>query len=256
MNPDFQVYKKYGIRSLFARESVKGLKGEEYGYLNCIQYLIHNKEGEAHGVKNMCAFATKGCSSMCFGNVKRLKMIEGIKIKRSLLLQNDPDLYLAFYVNEVIRLKNYAKMKKMKLVLRLNGTSDKDFTKMGLYSIFPDVQFCEYTKNPYLVKKYMNDELPRNLHLTLSRSEDNHDFALECLASGLINVAIPFSSNFPSEWEGYPVVSGDNHDLRFLDPTGGHVIALNFKGYSKQLKDGVKSGFIVESVDKKQVTFA
>ncbi len=242
------VKQKYGVNKLFSVTNAKAIKSQNYGYLNGIQYLLHANTGQEYGVKNMCAFATKGCSDMCFGNVKRhaIGNVHNAKKNRSLLLQNDKDLYLAFFVDEVLRLKRKAERENKKLVLRLNGTSDKDFTKMGLYNIFPDIQFCEYTKNPILVKKYLRDELPSNLHMTLSRSEVNHNFCMECLKDGGINVAIPFAGDRPESWMGFPVLDGDKHDLRFLDEGGGYIVGLSFKNFKKNLNRGVRSGFIID----------
>ena len=56
--------------------------------------------------------------------------------------------------------------------------------------MFPDVQFYDYTKN----WKRFEKQLPANYHLTFSRSETNHDKAMELLNSG-INVAIIFLFN-------------------------------------------------------------
>lgn len=243
------VKQKYKVNELFCLTSTKASKAIKYDHLNGIQYLLHANTGLNDGIKNMCAFASKGCSSMCFGGVKRQAMdsVWEAKKNRSLLLQNDKDLYLQFYVDQVIKLKNKSIRENKKLVLRLNGTSDKDFVKMGLYNIFPDIQFCEYTKNPILVKKYLNDELPSNLHLTLSRSEINHKFCIECLESGLINVAIPFAGDKPKEWMGFPVIDGDEHDLRYLDPSDlGYVVALEFKRWNKDIAAGLESGFLLE----------
>ncbi len=44
----------------------------------------------------------------------------------------------------------------------------------------------------------------------------------------------------PQDWNGYPVLNGDETDLRFLDPPGS-VIGLYAKG--KGRKD--KTGFVV-----------
>ena len=251
------VKQKYGVNTLFSLTNTKASKSSKFGYLTGIQYLVHANTGQEHGIKNMCAFASKGCSEMCFGGAKRhaMKYVKQAKINRSLFLQNDKDLYLALFVDEVIRLKAKAKRDGKILTLRLNGTSDKDFFKMGLYNIFPDIQFCEYTKNPIIVKKYLNDELPRNVHLTLSRSEKNHNFCMECLKDGGINVAIPFAGERPKEWMGYKVIDGDESDLRFLDEGGGNVVGLAFKNWDKHIAAGLRSGFILkgENLTEKQM---
>ena len=75
-------------------------------------------------------------------------------------------------------------------------------------------------------------DLPKNYHLTFSLSEDNREQALSELADGR-NVAVVFASeNFPSKYMGYPVVSGVESDLRYLDAPGV-IVALCAKGQAK-----------------------
>lgn len=245
-------YKKYGFSYLFSLSSVKASKSLKYGYLNGIQYFMQHNSAQDKGVKNMCPWASKECSAWCFGGSKRLAMSKVVKarVNRSLLFQNDKETYLKLLDEEIRFLMNKARNKGMKLVLRLNGTSDKDFTKLGIYSKYPEVQFCEYTKNPGMVKRYVNGDLPENLHITLSRSEENHDFCMEMLKTGKVNVAIPFYGEHPETFYGFPVITGDDHDLRFLDPKGGHIVALKFKGWESRLKASKDRGFIVEVTEE------
>lgn len=99
------------------------------------------------------------------------------------------------------------------------------------------MQFVDYTKNHLRFRR----PLPANYHLTFSRSEINEPIALDMLAQG-VNVAIPFHGTMPQTWHGYPVVDGDDHDLRFLDPQGGYVVGLSPKGL-KAKRD--ERGFVV-----------
>jgi len=55
-----------------------------------------------------------------------------------------------------------------------------------------------------------------------------------------------FAGVMPSEYLGAPVISGDEHDLRHLDPRGGYVIGLSPKG-SKAKRD--QSGFVVRNAN-------
>jgi hypothetical protein len=62
------------------------------------------------------------------------------------------------------------------------------------------------------------------------------------IANGM-NAAVVYRSEYhKTEWQGFPVVDGDKDDLRFLDPRGGHIVALYAKGQAK--KD--TSGFVQE----------
>jgi hypothetical protein len=235
-----QNFKDYGFGYLFSLTSIKASKSIKYGYLNGIQYFMHHNSAQEQGVKNMCPWASKECSAWCFGGVKRLSMpnVVNARVNRSLLFLNDKETYLKVLDEEIHYLKRKAKNA---------GTSDKDFTKLGIYSKYSDVQFCEYTKNPGMVRRYVNGDLPSNLHITLSRSEDNHDFCMEMLATGKINVAIPFYGEHPETFYGYPLINGDDHDLRFLDDGGGKIVALKFKGYENRIKASKERGFIVEA---------
>jgi len=104
-----------------------------------------------------------------------------------------------------------------------------------IFSAFPTIQFLDYTKNPNRFARV----LPANYHLTFSRSETNEQTALDILARGF-NVAIPFHGAFPQTWNGYRVIDGDQHDLRFLDPHNV-VVGLSPKG-NKAKRD--ISGFV------------
>jgi hypothetical protein len=112
------------------------------------------------------------------------------------------------------------------LAIRLNGTSDLPWEKIratharNLMEQFPSVQFYDYTKIP-------GRTTPDNYHLTFSEDEHNLDQCLAWLARGG-NVASIFDGPMPSHHLGYPVVDGDAHDLRFLDPTPS-VIGLKLK---------------------------
>jgi hypothetical protein len=99
----------------------------------------------------------------------------------------------------------------------------------------PNILFYDYTKNPNHIKKYINS----NYKLTFSRSECNEATAIDVLNDGG-NVAVVFSNELPTEWNGYRVINGDETDLRYFDPINV-VVGLKAKGDAK--KD--KSGFVV-----------
>ena len=122
---------------------------------------------------------------------------------------------------------------------RLNGTSDIPWERVkvngkNLFELFPDVQFYDYTK-------LLNRKVAAypNYHLTFSRAENNDRDVARAIAAGM-NVAVVFAGEFPSTYLGRPVVTADNDDLRFLDPSDV-VLGLSAKGRAR--KD--KSGFVV-----------
>jgi hypothetical protein len=83
-------------------------------------------------------------------------------------------------------------------------------------------------------------KFPANYHLCFSRSEANGNQCRDVLLAGG-TVAAVFAGEKPESYLGFPVVDGDAHDLRHLDPRG-HVVALSPKGL-KAKRD--TSGFVV-----------
>lgn len=99
-------------------------------------------------------------------------------------------------------------------------------TYRNIFEIFPETQFYDYTKH----YRRMFRELPLNYHLTFSLTEANRSDTIQVLKSGL-NVAAVVSEKRGTLF-GFPILDGDEHDLRFLDPSP-YVIGLSPKGSLK-----------------------
>jgi hypothetical protein len=144
-----------------------------------------------------------------------------------------------------------------RLAVRLNVFSDFLFERLGIIDQFPNVEFYDYSKSPDRAGLL----LP-NYWVTFSRSESNQDDCLRVLESGN-NVAIAFDTgrvgnrvsmdasplDLPKTWYGFPVIDGDNTDLRFDDPRGrtkGRVVGLRLKAHSRDERQGaLESGFAI-----------
>jgi hypothetical protein len=74
--------------------------------------------------------------------------------------------------------------------------------------------------------------------LTFSLSEENDADAIKALSEGY-NVAVVLNIGKnepkPATWGGYPVIDGDETDIRFRDPKGGHIVALSAKGDARKM---------------------
>jgi hypothetical protein len=92
---------------------------------------------------------------------------------------------------------------------------------------FPEVCFYDYTKLP---RPYLRTR--PNYSITFSYSGHNLRESLDALEHG-INVAVVFNVRkglpLPAVWNGFPVIDGDKHDLRFLDRIGV-IVGLRPKG--------------------------
>jgi len=127
------------MKLLSINHDTKTIKGLEKGYLTGIMYLAPYTLGG----KNLCPFAkAAGCTDACLYTAGRGK-------------------------------------KGLIPVIRLNGTSDIEWENIRfdyefihnkirsvtIFELFPEIQFYDYSKNPY------RDNLPKNYDLTFSYSQ-------------------------------------------------------------------------------------
>jgi hypothetical protein len=226
---------------LLSVANTKTLKGEGLGYRT---YILHLAPWTTSGYQ-VCPMASGGCASACLFSAGRGKFnsVRAARIRKTQLFFQDRPEFMKQLGGDIRAAIRQAERLGLVPVFRLNGTSDIRWetvpfeTFPNVLTAFPDQRFYDYSKLPN------RRNLPPNYSLTFSRSEANESDAVRILGEGLYNVAVVFSGNLPETWKGFPVVSGDDTDLRFLDPTGGHVIGLKAKGDAK--KDF--SGFVVAS---------
>ena len=235
---------------LLTTNNAKTIKGEKLGYMTYILYMspftLNSKN------INVCSHASKGCADACLygsGLGGMYPKVREARINKTEYFLNDRIGFLFQLKTEIE--KAIKKNKGIAIpVFRLNGTSDLPYEKYrvfednkNIFEMFPDVQFYDYTKN--WVR--FNKPLPKNYHLTFSRSETNHEKAMEILRKGY-NVAMVFD-NVPSEYEGFKVINADNDDLRFLDESGV-ICGLKYKkntgkGGGEKNQQAKESGFVL-----------
>lgn len=225
--------------------NAKTKKGEKLGY---ITYGMHLAPAALSGF-NVCKCASDGCTSACLNTAGRGAMnnVQKARIAKTRLFFENKKAFMAQLFSEIKAAIKSAKRKGMTPCFRLNLTSDLPWESIkhegqSVFDAFPDVQFYDYTKYPDRMAHFLGGFLPKNYHLTFSRSEEptNQLFSDSFLKSAG-NVAAVFRGSLPKTWKGAPVVDGDETDLRFLDPKGA-VVGLVEKGLAK--KD--KTGFVIE----------
>lgn len=219
----------------------KTVKGEKVGVLTGILYLApYNLSGF-----QVCPKATEGCMAGCLYRAGHgvYKNVQKSRINRTRWFFLERESFMETLVRDIQRLERKAARLNMQVAVRLNGTSDLPWETFkvsvngvrykNLMAAFPNVQFYDYTKVPGR-KKALG--IP-NYHLTFSLSEDNDADAAKALAEGF-NVAVVMKvgrkAPKPETWSGYPVLNGDEHDVRFLDGRGGNIVALSAKGPARK----------------------
>ena len=223
--------------------NTKLAKGEEYVMTCGLPLMAHKAAGA--GI-NMCEFASLGCIAGCLVRAGRAMIWNNInkgRTARTRAWKQMPELFIARLIYEIARWLIKAKAAGKRLAVRLNMFSDEAWERLipQLFAMFPEVIFYDYTKDPKRAMKFARGEFPANYHLTFSRSENNERACRRLLKAGC-NVSVVFDLGagknrkaLPARWKGFPVIDGDQTDMRFADPRGV-VVGLSAKrtrGFAK-----------------------
>jgi hypothetical protein len=234
----------------FSLDNPKALKAQQYGWLNAINYMAPHKLAR---VGNLCVDASAGCIELCLGvtsgNAALYPTVLKSRIAKAQWFMTNRAAFMKHAAKKIRQAIAKAKRAGLQLCVRLNGSTDIDWAKLhlpgelSLIDQFPDVQFVDYTKSVKRALAHARGQLPPNYHLTFSRSETNWLDCLEVLKAGG-NVAVIFADKpaLTTTFNGWPIIDGDAHDLRHLDPQGGYIVALSPKGAKAK---ATRSGFVV-----------
>ena len=217
---------------LLTTANYKTVKGEKLGVLTGILYLAPAK---ISGYE-VCPRRSPGCTDACLytAGMGAFSTVQQVRIKKTKLFFEDRETFLTQLRKDITALVRKAKKLNLTPAVRLNGTSDIEWTRLGIMDEFPDIQFYDYTK----VVTRLTKDMPRNYNLTFSRSESNESECEVALDLGF-NVAVVFNK-LPSTYLNRVVVSGDETDVRFAD-SKGVVVGLIAKGKARK----ENAGFVV-----------
>ena len=237
------TYKLLGVGT-----NAKTIKGDGSEYLTAILYMTPYKimiDGKSF---NSCAMAKQAsCIDACLYTAGRgaFNNVQTARQRKAEWFYKDRYSFMKQLYEDIKKFQTYCHKRNIQPCVRLNGTTDIrwELIKIGAYNIFdwfPEVQFYDYTK----IANRKCKDIP-NYHLKWSYSNANPEYAKlldKALEQGM-NAAVVYRKEYHKpKWQGYPVIDGDSDDLRFLDPKGGHIVALYAKGKAK--KD--TSGFVQE----------
>ncbi len=124
---------------------------------------------------------------------------------------NDTDTFIKQLIKEIGNQEKRALKKNKKAVVRLNGFTDIDYEKFGIFKLFPNVQFYDYSADYECV---LNNNNP-NLHYTFSYKGNNLKECIELLKNDVSIAVIDMPEN--QFFNDYDVehIDGDKHDFRF-----------------------------------------
>lgn len=230
--------------------NAKTVKGQSEGYLTGILYLAPaNLSGY-----NTCGMeAIAQCGEACLNTAGLggvYSSIQLARINKAKLYFEDRELFMHNIVMDIHKLIKRAAKKGFIPLVRLNGTSDIVWENVPLtvnginypniMSVFPDLQFYDYTK------RANRTSLPKNYDLTFSYSGVlPYQKYVDIAMANKMRIAVVFRSakQIPAKFLGLDCVSGDNTDIRHIE-AGNIIVALYAKG--KARKD--QTGFVVDNV--------
>ncbi len=230
------------VRLMFKSGNPKTDKNQSVEGLENIVVLHLNLAPSDLSGYNVCPMASMGCKKACLhtaGNPVFQAQKDKGRINRARYYMQDRANFMKQLVRELENFVKWCKKNNKIGVVRLNTTSDISWEIYNLFERFPTLQFYDYTKIQKRAMKFARGEYPPNYHLTYSLNEDNYNKAIEVLKNGG-NVAVVFRKDLPQTFNGYKVINGDEHDLRYLDEKNV-VVGLKAKGKAK--KD--TSGFVM-----------
>jgi hypothetical protein len=211
-------------------KNAKTVKGQKQGYITGILYLKPSKK--------VCPFASKHCLKSCLNTAGRgvFKSVQDGRTRKTKLFFSNQQAFMAELVKDISTLKRRALKAGLIPVVRLNGTSDIDWSKIeidgfNIFELFAETIFYDYTKD---YQKLISNKY-ENYHLTFSASGENNKEVLNALQKGF-NVTKVFKDIDFVKWYELTYIDGDKHDLRFLDNKRkpGFVVALKAKGKARK----------------------
>lgn len=233
------MHLKFWKMHLLTLNNAKTIKGEKKGILTGILYLA---PASISGWE-VCPKRSDGCTKACLYTAGHgaFTTVQTARINRTKMFFEKRDMFMDLLNKDINSLVKKAKKLSYLPTIRLNGTSDIEWTRFGIMEKFPDIRFYDYTK----VANRFDKEIPENYYLTFSRNESNDD-EVELLLTKNVNIAVVFDTKkedaLPLEWKNRKVIDGDVDDVRWLDEKGV-IVGLRAKGRGK--KDN--SGFVIKT---------
>lgn len=236
-------------KPLLTTNNAKTSKGEKYGYLTYVLYLTPS---DFSGIVNVCPMskiAGCGLDKTCLYHAGRGRMSTVVKgrLRKTQLFVHNKRAFFRDLIFDINLAKITAFHFNKKLAIRLNGTSDIQWEHISLehegkrynniFELFPDVQFYDYTKIPN------RDLTIPNYDLTFSYSgtEAFKPFVEQALSRNMRMAVVFRNKKLPDYFMGKQVITGDDSDIRFIEPQNV-IVGLYAKGQA--IKD--TSGFVVD----------
>ena len=258
--------------SLLTLDNPKVAKGGKRGEVTAVLHLLPAREyarlaglngDTVKRATNLCPWAG-ACAASCLNTAGRggipmssyagrafANNVQHGRYKRTRLYDTDPEAFRVQLERDMATVATWAESLGLTVSFRLNGTSDVHWEGVfpGLAVPAAAVRY-DYTKDA--ARGFAGTVNGVRYTYSLDMGAAREHLATRILAAGG-NVAVVFNTKkgkpVPATWRGFPVVDGDETDLRHMDPPG-HVVALRAKGKAR----ADRTGFVRDSVSGDPVT--
>ena len=247
------VFIQDNIMHLLTLKQLKMEKSAKFGYLSA---CLNLEPAFRYKGNQTCPWRGK-CAATCLKSSghNRFATANASRLRKTKLYYDDKALFYAMLRGDLSALIAKAKREKVIPTCRLNTLSDIPFEDdvvadgQNIFQLYPEVLFNDYTKSTErMFKKHT-----RNYHLTYSINEKTpHGVVERIYRDTPYNCAQVFANSLPTEFsmddQLYGVYSGDEHDVRSLDPRGmiiGLVYKRAFVVNGKAFKPKKSNAFII-----------
>jgi hypothetical protein len=229
--------------------TTKSVKHRKAGKFGALTYSLYLAPAKTSGYE-VCPGRTAECTALCLNESGMNTMVRNDKgdvindcrITKTKLFFEHREFFMKWMIFEIKSAQRKAIRMTYDFSIRINNTSDispEEFQLNGvnILQMFPEVQFYDYTKvasRVDLMKVY------NNYDVTFSYTGYN---LTECqkMLLNKIRVAVVFKL-VPDNFMGYPVIDGDENDLRYRDKA--IIIGLKYKRVRTKLNTNFK--FVVQ----------
>jgi hypothetical protein len=151
-------------------------------------------------------------------------------LARSALYSKSQEKFWSLAEHEIRLHNRRVRAQGKTLVVRLDGTSQINIEEQApwILDMHPDVIFQDYLKGPY-----KTGWTRANRYVVSSGTERDTEVTIRNRGNVVFPVNVPKDAPLPKTFMGRPVVDGDKHDLRFLDPQRSRAVLVRMKGNNK-----------------------
>jgi hypothetical protein len=216
--------------------------------------------------REVCPWRTPACTAACVlehagrGNMINVRDARDVKTDRFF---DDRQAFLADLHQDLRSLERAAARQNLVPAVRLNVASDLPWERIDptLFSAHPSIRFYDYTKGA----ARLLSALPGNYSLIYSFNELSNPADVVAILRRGNNVAMIFDTVYrpsigrmddlpkirrvPGTNVAFPVVDGDEHDIRLPELDGtGVIVGLRGKGGKAIVAKGVQDGYILPTI--------